>query len=250
MTIESDFADEASRIVEAAQKKGILIRVMGATVIRRHCPKFLYLHTALKRELTDIDFMTYGRHKGALTQLFAGLGYIPDERFNAYFGATRQQFKDLDHNRIADVFFDRLEMSHTLDFKGRLELDSPTITLADFLLEKMQIVQLNEKDKIDTVVLLREHQIGDTEPETVNAKYISKLLAKDWGFYYTVTTNLVKVKDYANTFLHGDDSQDVAAKVDEILARIEREPKTTGWKMRARIGTKKKWYADIEEVVR
>jgi hypothetical protein len=250
MTIESDFADEASRVVEAAQKKGIVIRVMGATVIRRHCPKFLHLHTALKRELTDIDFMTYSRHKGALIPLFVGLGYVPDERFNAYFGAGRQQFNDKGHNRVADVFFDRLEMCHTVDFRDRLELDSPTITLADFLLEKMQIVQLNEKDKIDTIVLLREHPIGDMESETINAAYMSKLLAKDWGFYYTVTTNLAKIKDYASTSLHGDDNRNVAAKVDELVARIEKEPKTTGWKMRGRIGTKKKWYADIEEVVR
>lgn len=245
-----DFADEATRIVERAQERGILIRVMGATVIRKHCPKFQHLHTAMKRALTDIDFMTYSRFNPSIKPLFTQLGYTSDDRFNAYFGMMRQQYSDPANRRMADIFFDQLEMCHTLDFRGRLEFDSPTITLADFLLEKMQIVELNEKDKIDSVVLLREHEIGDSDSETINAQYISRLLAKDWGFYYTVTTNLRKIKDYARSSMSEEDSRDVVTKTDQLVERIERESKTTGWKMRARVGTKRKWYRDVEEVVR
>jgi hypothetical protein len=246
----SDFADEATRIVEKAQEKDIVIRVMGATVIKRHCPKFQHLHTAMKRALTDIDFMTYSKFNPSIKSLFTELGYTSDDRFNAYFGMMRQQYSDPANRRMADVFFDQLEMCHTLDFRGRLEFDSPTISLADFLLEKMQIVELNEKDKIDTVVLLREHEIGDSDKETINAQYVSKLLAKDWGFYYTVTTNLGKIKDYARSSMTEEDSNDVVTKTDRLVKRIESEPKTTGWKMRARVGTKRKWYRDVEEVVR
>ena len=248
--IMSDFADEATRIVERAQERGIVMRVMGATVIRKHCPKFLHLHTAMKRELTDIDFMTYSKFNPTIKPLFIELGYASDDRFNAYFGMMRQQYSDPTNHRTADVFFDQLEMCHTLDFRGRLGFDSPTITLADFLLEKMQIVQLNEKDKIDSVVLLREHEIGDSDNETINAQYISKLLAKDWGFYYTVTTNLGKIKEYARSSMTSEDSRDVVAKTDQLIGRIENEHKTTGWKMRARVGPKKKWYRDVEEVIR
>jgi hypothetical protein len=245
-----DFADEATRIVEKAQERGIVMRVMGATVIRKHCPKFLHLHTAMKRELTDIDFMTYGKFNPSIRPLFIDLGYAPDDRFNAYFGMMRQQYSDATNHRTADIFFDQLEMCHTVDFRGRLTLDSPTITLADFLLEKMQIVQLNEKDEIDSVVLLREHEIGDSDNETIDSQYISKLLARDWGFYYTVTTNLGKIKEYARSSMSAEDSSDVVAKIDQLLERIENEPKTTGWKMRARVGPKKKWYRDVEEVIR
>jgi len=248
--IATDFADEATRIVNRAQEKGIIIRVMGATVIRKHCPKFMHLHTGLKRELTDMDFMTYTTFNPRIRPLFLELGYASDDRFNAYFGMTRQQYSDAANRRMADIFFDKLDMCHTIDFKGRLELDSPTITLADFLLEKMQIIQLNEKDKIDTLVLLREHEIGNTDRETVNAEYIGKLLSKDWSFYYTVTMNLAKVKEYAGSSLPEDDRTDVGVKVDRLLEWIEKEPKTTGWKMRARVGTKKKWYRDVEEVIR
>jgi hypothetical protein len=231
-----------------AEGRGMIVRVMGATVVKKHCPDFLHLHSMLKRELTDIDFLAYSSFRSAMKSLFADLGYVPEERFNAYFGASREQYKDLANNRTADLFFDKLDMNHTIDFRGRLELDSPTITLADFLLEKMQIVRLNEKDKIDAVVVLREHQVGTSEKETVNSEYIAKLLAKDWGFYYTVATNLAKVRSYARANLPQEDSADVARKVDLLMERIDAEPKGTSWKLRARIGAKRKWYNDVEEV--
>jgi hypothetical protein len=131
--------------------KDIVMRVMGATVIRKHCPKFLHLHTAMKHALTDIDFMNYNKFNPSIKSLLTELGYLADDRFNAYFGMMRQQYSDPANRRMADIFFDQLEMCHTLDFRGRLELDSPTITLADFLLEKMQIVEINEKDIKDTI---------------------------------------------------------------------------------------------------
>ena len=31
---------------------------------------------------------------------------------------------------------------------------------------------------------------------------------------------------------------------------IEKEPKSLGWKLRAKVGTKKQWYNDVEEVER
>jgi hypothetical protein len=249
-TILPNFIDEATRVVDLAQKKNIIIRVMGATVILKHCPKFIHLHTALKRELTDIDFITYSKFNPQIKPLFTELGYKPDDRLNAYFGMVRQQYQDPISHRLADIFFDKLQMNHTIEFKGRLELDSPTITLADFILEKMQIVQLNEKDMIDTSVLLREHQVGPTDNETVNGEYIASLLSRDWGLFYTVTTNLGKAKEFAKANLPTEDASDVIGKVDQLLGRIEKEPKSTGWKMRARIGPKKKWYTDVEEIIR
>jgi len=79
-------------------------------------------------------------------------------------------------------------------FLKRLEIDYPTISLADLLLEKMQIVKLNEKDILDTIVMLREHDVGEGDKETINSDRVSGLLSDDWGFYYTVTTNLGKIK--------------------------------------------------------
>jgi hypothetical protein len=245
-------ADEALRIISTAQEREIILRLMGALVVRMHCRKYLHLHDAMKRELTDLDFMTYRSCAGRLTPFFVSLGYAPDEHVLAYFGDRRHKYYGQDMRIMVDVFIDNLEMCHKILFDRRLELDFPTITLADFILEKMQIVQINEKDIKDTVVIMREHDVGDLDNETVNARYIARTLSDDWGFYYTVTTNLGKVKNSLSSVqvLSDQDRADVSSKIDKLVSCIEEQPKSMRWKMRAKIGTKKKWYNDVEEVVR
>jgi hypothetical protein len=143
-------------------------------------------------------------------------------------------------------------MCHVVEFKGRLELDNPTITLTDILLEKMQIVKINMKDIKDSIIMLREHEVGHTEKECINLDYLSKILSDDWGYYYTVTTNLSKIKYHMSEVegLTEIDKKDVNAKVDTIIRALKDAPKSMKWKMRERVGTKVKWYNEVEEVVR
>ena len=37
-------------------------------------------------------------------------------------------------------------------------------------------------------------------------------------------------------------------RVSTILASIENAPKSVKWKLRAKVGTRKKWYQDVREV--
>ncbi len=116
----------------------------------------------------------------------------------------------------------------------------------------MQIVQINEKDLIDSIMLLREHPIGDTDKETINAEVIARLLGNDWGFWRTVTGNLKlldeKLQQYGK--LSKEDRQIVHDRIQELEQRIEAAPKTMRWKARARIGERVKWYRDVEEMER
>jgi len=248
----ADFIQEAIRILEAGEKKGMILRLMGASAIKLHCPRYNYLYESMKRPISDLDFMTYGKFNSQMKRFFIELGYTPNDRIIAFYGKQRHIYYDEKKEIMSDVFFDKLDMCHTIDFKGRLELDYPTITLADMLLEKMQIVKINEKDIKDTIIMLREHDIGDSEKEMINAKYISKLLSDDWGFYYTTTTNLNKIKSFLTEFsvLTEEDRKDVATKIDKLLVTIESEPKSFKWKMRAKVGISKKWYNEVEEIVR
>jgi len=248
----SDFINDAMRIIDAGKEKGIIFRLMGACAIRLHCPKFGYLYEGMKRSLSDIDLMTYGNFRMKLKPFFTGMGFTPNEAIIRYYGMKRHIYYDEKKNRTVDVFIDRLEMCHTIQFKGRLELDYPTITLSDILLEKMQIVKITDKDIKDTIIMLLEHDVGETEKEMVNMRYVAKLLSDDWGFYYTVTTNLKKIKEAVGEYeaLTDANRQDVKAKIDKLLDAIEREPKSFKWKLRARTGPSKKWYTEVEEVIR
>lgn len=243
---------EAKRIVAASRDRDLSMRVLGSVAIKLHCPKYGFLTSALGRNLADVDFAAYGSDRDSIEALMRGFGYEDQPVVTALFGNQRLIWENKTANLHADIFFDRLEMNHPIDFRGRLELGELTIPLEELLLEKLQIVKINDKDIVDTIMLLREHQIGNASPETIDLKYIAKLLSNEWGFYYTVRTNLDMVKNSLATYqeLTQEDRGDVQNKVESIIAKLESEPKTLAWKLRARVGTKTKWYNDVEEVNR
>jgi len=242
--------EEAKKIVEAAENKNVTLRVMGATAIRIHCSKFSHLYEVLKRKLSDIDFMAFKKQEKTLIELLKELNYVMsrDVRLmhRAFF--DRYIFQNPANKIFVDVFFDKLDMCHKIEFEDRLNVDYPTISLADLLLEKMQIVRINEKDIKDAIILLREHCIGGNDKETINRDYISDLLSKDWGFHYTTTTNLEKVASFLQKYdaLTKEDRMGIKAKIDILLEAIENKPKSLGWRMRAKVGTSKKWYREVE----
>ncbi len=247
-----EMIDKAVDIVAKAQEKGLTMRVLGATAFAIHCPKY---QEALGRKLTDIDFVAYRKQWKLIRELFVkSFGWREPA---AYLMAVvfRLIFMDpKDESLHSDIFFDKLEFCHDIPFQGRLEADYPTLPLAELLLEKLQIVKINEKDIIDSIMLIREHEIGSSDKETINADRIVKLLSEDWGFYYTATTNLKRVKD---EFLPGykalseEDKTNIAGKINSLLEKIENQPKSMGWKMRGKVGPSRKWYRDaIEEVSR
>ena len=242
---EREFIDRAVKIVEEARKRDVVLRIMGAIALKLHCPKYKHI---IVRELSDIDLVGYSKQKSKHEELLEELGFQKRPQSLTTVYSLRDIYFDTEGELIVDIFLDELRMCHTINFRGRLELDYPTISLADILLSKMQIVELTEKDVNDVLVLLREHDIGDEDYETINRKYITDLLSKDWGFYYTVVTNLKKVKSLLPRYeeLREEDKNDVSVKIDKILKAIEEKPKSWRWKARARIGTTKKWYRDIE----
>jgi len=244
--------DEGKRIVEEATKRDLHLRLLGAIAFQFQCPKFSYLSTKLERVLTDIDFAGYGKETRDVSKLMRELGYEDEPSVTALVGHKRLIWDNKSKGIHVDIFLDKLEMNHDIPFKDRLDLDALTIPLVDLLLEKMQIVQINEKDYIDTMMLIREHAIGKngSTPETIDEGYIAKLLAADWGFYYTVTTNLGKVQNRLAQYkeLSDEDRQDITVKIGELLKSIEQETKSFSWKMRAKVGPKTKWYKDVEDV--
>ena len=253
-----EFIKSATTLVQHATQHGLILRIMGAVAFRIHTPTLADLHKRLNRlntsgaEFTDLDLVTYSKFNSKqLEPFFADMGYVPDEgaKHQVHVWAQRQIYHDKSGRLNIDVFFDRLEMSHTIDFKNRLEVDSPTIPLAELLLEKTQIVQINEKDVKDAIILLLGHEIADDDHDHINVKYIASLLSSDWGLYYTTVTNLDKVKLFASKYeqLSDVEKSAIASKVEYLAKRIDEQPKDLKWKMRAKVGTKRKWYNDVEE---
>jgi hypothetical protein len=246
---DEEISSEAKKVVDLGREINTSLRVMGATAFRIHCPKSADLHTQLGRKLSDLDFASLSKQKDHVVKLVQGAGYVMDRKMEFMMKMYgRYKFQNPETNCILDVFFDKLEMCHTIDFSKRLDLDYPTLSLADLLLEKLQIVQLTEKDVKDVSVLLLEHEVGQAAPETVDANYIARLFSDDWGFYYTATTNLQKIQTALASLnpLQAANKSIISKRVDKLIGTIENEPKSMGWKMRARIGPSKKWYREVD----
>jgi hypothetical protein len=253
--IVEDFFTERTRILEALsqpENSQIIMRLIGALAFRTHCPEFGYIQDKLGRKFTDFDFVSYPRFVKDIVRVLTELGYIEDKQVTQLFGDRRMVFHDPIFDHHIDVFYNFLEFCHPISFVDRLEKEELTVPLAELVLEKMQIVQINEKDVIDTIMLLREHPIGDQDKETINAPLIAKTLGNDWGFWRTFTGNLKVLEERLNQYteLPVEDGLVVFARIHQLQERIEAEPKTLKWKARAKIGERVRWYRRVEELER
>ena len=265
------FLRESQEIVEKAKQEGIVLRILGGLSIAIHCQEHREFAQKLGRmgtgvikgqEYSDIDYVSYRNQREKIKELFNKIGYAKRRATLSTAASERQIYYHPKGWFYVDVFFDKLLVAnHPIDFKGRLELDYPTITVTDMLLEKIQMWEaFSVKDLKDCLLLLKAHDIKEkSEKESIDTLYIAKILAQDWGFWYTATTNLKNLKKFITEIdklgteadinpkqIEKKEREDITEKIEAILERIEKEPKSFGWKMRAKIGTKKKWYNPVE----
>ena len=202
-SLNLEFVDEALNLVRDAEAKGIRLRILGSVAYRLQCPNNLHLFQDTKRALTDVDFGAEKKQNRAIRDFLVARGYVPDEGIYMASEGARHAYLHRDTGLNVDVFADELYFCHRIPFKGRLDLDSPTICTTDLLLEKMQIVEINLKDFKDTIVLMLEHPLSHEQPgpKSIDTDYIVDIMRQDWGFYYTFTTNLKRVPDLSRSVL-------------------------------------------------
>ena len=241
--IEADVVAEGVRVLSAARDQAVPLRLLGGVAVRLRARNGL--PPTLQRTYGDLDFVTGRRASGPAQKLFRDLGYEPHVSFNALNSKERLLFFDTEHDRQVDVFVGAFRMSHEVPLEGRLELDETSIPLAELLLTKLQVIELNEKDVRDAIALLHGRELGDEDGETVNAGRIAQLCAQDWGLWRTITRNLEACRQRAGAY--GEDLAGVAEQFAALEERIEAEPKSRAWRLRAKIGERKRWYELPEE---
>ena len=243
--------DELTRIVGQAEGEGILLRLLGGLAVQLHSPSAN--HRELQRTYPDLDFITDAKGGQKLPSFLTSMGYNPDKHFNALNGARRQLYFDDQHSRQIDIFVGAFEMCHKLPLAARLPVDSPTIPLAELMLTKAQIVELNRKDVIDLLALFLDHPVGTSDDETINQQVIAALCAKDWGLYTTLHLTLEKLRAFLTNDkvnLSNEQVQTLETRFTQLETAIDAAPKTNAWKLRARVGKRKRWYQEVEEVQR
>ena len=243
--------DEMPRIVGEAQKQGVLLRVIGGLAVQAHCPSAN--HTSLERAYPDIDLVTAKEQTRHLDKLMSTLGYAADKTFNTLNGDRRQLYYDQARSRRVDIFIGEFDMAHRIPLSGRLHTEALTVPLAELFLSKAQIVEINQKDVLDLLALLLDHQVGRCDNETINVAIIAGLCSADWGLHTTTLMNLdrlCRVLERNDVELDAVRRATLHERIHAIQGAMEAAPKTLGWKMRARLGRRIRWYQEVEEVRR
>ena len=242
---------EVERIIGAAEQAGLVVRVLGSIGVAIHCPDAADLLPSFSRTYADIDFASYRRQAKDLTRLLISMGYIDNRDVFITSEGSRSIFDDPQRRIHVDVFYDRLDFCHVIPLAGRLEIDRPTIPVAELLLSKLQIVKINEKDVVDAILLLLDHPLGSGDDGVIDQDRIAVICADDWGIWRTITGNLAKVASLAAGYPQLDDRrrQVVAKAVTALTERLQREPKSLAWRMRARVGDRRQWWTDVDEAV-
>ena len=249
MPSQPDILDEMHRLIDEANAREMILRVLGGLAVRVHSKDYKKFFS---REYPDIDFVTHEKDRRKLEPFFAEMGYEPNKKFNVLNGAHRQIYYDLTGMRV-DIFVGNFQMCHKLPMNDRLHLDPITVPLAELLLSKAQIVELNRKDALDIASILLFNETGNDDNQKINLNYIAQLCSQDWGLYKTTSINLKRVEDIVadeNLNLTKDERELILYRLRQIQQTFEEMPKSLAWQMRDKVGTRVRWYEEVEEVAR
>jgi hypothetical protein len=239
-TAHADPVQEGRRLVTRAGADGVTLRLIGGVAVRLQAPAEGPL---LTRPIKDIDVVTPRGANKALAAVFGSVGYVGDEMFNAMHGTHRQLWVDPVNQRQVDVFVGSFSMCHAIPIADRLDRDPLTVPLAELLLTKLQIVELNERDERDIYNLSFHHDL-----DGLGADFIAELCARDWGLWRTSRQTIERcVTDVGNYDLTAEQQETIAGRMRGLWERIEAEPKSGKWKRRNRVGDRKRWYEEPEE---
>jgi hypothetical protein len=264
--IQASLEDEARRLLAAAGANGLPLGLLGGIGIRLLLGA--HIDPRFRREIGDLDFITTRRAGAAVETLLAAQGWQPARRFNAVNGARRLLFEEPAGARRVDVFVGSFQMCHELPLLERLQGRAEALPAADLALTKLQIVALNAKDRGDLYALLLACQLAERDTErdaehddardaqrsanpTINVPRIVELTGADWGLHHTVELNLARLRDgLAETDLEDPQRALLRERIAALTDALEHAPKSRAWRLRARVGERRRWFEEPEEIAR
>jgi len=246
--VAADVLDEAQRLAAEAERRAIPTRLLGGVAIQLRSRG--RVPPALQRSPADIDLISAKGSQPEVAALLQESGYRPDTAFNRLEGARRLLFHDDRNGRQIDVFVHEFEMCHTLPLHERLTLEPTTLPLAELALSKLQIVELNEKDRTDLYALLYAHAVGDEDGPAVNGQRVGELCAADWGLWRTCALNLERLRGALPAApVSASERTTIEQRLGALERAMEEAPKTRRWRLRSRVGDRVRWFKTPDEIL-
>jgi hypothetical protein len=231
----SDAAAERAATVRVLGGVGVYLRANGASVA--------------SRSYGDLDLAAREGERGRVETALAASHLRPDEAFNRRNGHRRQIWW-IDGQHHVDVFLGQFAMCHRLELASRLDVPHLALPAADLLLTKLQVVELNRKDVLDAASLLLSHELARDDGEgCLNEARLAQVLGNDWGFHTTAADNLDRLPALAAEDLDDGARALLARRVAALQDALEAMPKSRGYRMRARVGRRVRWYELPDETI-
>lgn len=227
-------ARRAQELAAAAAAAGLPLGVLGGAAIELLSPS-ARPGGRWARSLADVDVATVAKRRRAVEELIVSQGFTADKQFNIMNGSVRLRFFDDDGSHL-DVFVDEMRLCHPITWGSSLHPGATTLPLALLLLSKLQIVQIEQKDRGDLSALLTDQweAIGEADAQ------LGGILRKDWGLLHTASLNLEK--------LVSSEDELVGLRAAELLKRWERLRPSIKARVRGAVGERMRWYEEPEEV--
>lgn len=235
--------DAATQIIDTAEEKRVRLRLLGGLAFKKLCPSAG--EPPYFRENKDIDLMGRRNDSKSIVNVMETLGYKPRELFNKLNMGQRMIYYDMMNRRRVDLFLDEFIMCHKFNFKESILADTYTLPITQLLMTKLQVVEKTEKEYLDLLCAFRDFDVA-SGGNVIRGDEIAELCSKDWGVYTTFHKSLESVMARTEG-LDLTEKDRVAPRVQKLMAMMEAEPKSLGWRMRARVGERTRWY-DLPEV--
>ncbi len=236
--VPSDALEAATQIIDSAETRGVRLRLLGGLAFKKLCPSSM--DSRYFRENKDIDLMGRREDSREIVKVMETLGYRPRELFNKLNMGQRMIYYDMGNRRRVDLFLDEFVMCHKFNFKESILAGTYTLPITQLLMTKLQVVEKTEKEYKDTIVAFRDFDVSTGEGG-IRGDEIADLCSKDWGIYTTFWKSLESVIAKAEGLDDGERSV-VVSRIQKLMSMMEAAPKTFGWRMRARIGERTRWY--------
>jgi hypothetical protein len=236
--VPANSLDAATQIIDTAERRGVRLRLLGGLAFKKLCPSSN--DPRYFRENKDIDLMGKRDDSKEIVRIMETLGYKPRELFNKLNMGQRLIYYDVDNRRRVDLFLDEFVMCHKFNFKENILAGTYTLPITQLLMTKLQVVEKTEKEYKDLIVTFRDFDVT-TGGAGIRGDEIADLCSKDWGVYTTFWKSLEALMMKADELDPLERSR-VIPRIQKLMAMMASAPKSFGWRMRARIGERTRWY--------
>jgi hypothetical protein len=95
-------------IVQRASARGIDLRLLGSIAVAVRCPRFRTLWGGIRRRVNDIDLAGYLKHRSAILDLLADIGFSQPTTIALVCPRDRLSLRHTENGVHLDAYLDRI----------------------------------------------------------------------------------------------------------------------------------------------